>query len=82
MKGQSQLDKKNTAGAHGYSNAKVWASLDDAVPSLRDQPIDLAILGVPPHFRGSTLPEADLDIRLISKYIQQSDYPQSEQSDM
>ncbi|KAK9893495.1 hypothetical protein P389DRAFT_163812 [Cystobasidium minutum MCA 4210] len=64
-KAQLQLDTKIKAGKHGYTQSKVWKSLDEALPDLRDQKIDLAILGIPPHFRGSTQDEADLDLRLI-----------------
>ena len=66
-KAQEQLKLKKSTGCLGYTDSKVWKTLEDALPDLRNERIDLAILGIPPHFRGSILPDADLDMRLISK---------------
>lgn len=68
-KAQSQLKAKASAGTPGYSESKAWKSLDDTVADLKNERIDLAILGIPPHFRGSLLPDADLDLRLIGRPI-------------
>lgn len=64
-KAQVQIDAKLKAGKQGYDNSKVWKDLHEALPDVREKRIDLAILGIPPHFRGSTQPDADLDLRLI-----------------
>lgn len=64
-KAHDQLKAKISAGIPGYAHSKVWKTLDDTVADLKQERIDLAILGIPPHFRGSILPDADLDLRLI-----------------
>ena len=64
-KAQDQINQKKASGALGYSNTRIFKNLDEALPHLRNEKIDLAILGIPPHFRGSILPDADFDLRLI-----------------
>lgn len=55
-------------------HSKFWKNLDEALPDVREQRIDLAILGIPPHFRGSTQPDAGLDLRLIGMSSSSSTY--------
>lgn len=64
-KAHQQVSAKGQQGIPGYSATKVWENIQEASRDLVNQKIDLAILGIPPHYRGSTIQGADLDLILI-----------------
>ncbi|GJN94732.1 hypothetical protein Rhopal_007823-T1 [Rhodotorula paludigena] len=67
VRAEKQIALKNTAGVPGYANAQIWTTPELAGADLgSDRPIDLVIVGAPPHFRGCAAPPADLDLRLLA----------------
>lgn len=63
---QDQIALKIKAGIPGYQNAATWQTPEEAGEALtNDKPVDLVIVGAPPHFRGSTAAPANLDLRLL-----------------
>ena len=67
-KATQQLRAKTAKGIDGYAQAKTWSSLRDALPYLGNTDIDLGILGIPPHFRGTTKSPADTDLQLLGMW--------------
>ena len=67
-KAAEQLAAKAAQGIAGYGKAKTWSSLSEAIPLLKNTHIDLGILGIPPHFRGTTKSPADTDLRLLGAW--------------
>ncbi|GAA5970335.1 hypothetical protein JCM11641_001669 [Rhodosporidiobolus odoratus] len=63
---KQQLALKVKAGIPGYDYAAVWTTPGEAATALgANTPVDLVIVGAPPHFRGCKNPPADLDLRLL-----------------
>ncbi|KAK9311139.1 putative oxidoreductase C terminal-domain-containing protein [Lipomyces starkeyi] len=60
--------KSESTSAASYAGTKFFANLDDALPNVKLQDIDIVILGAPPHFRGTTLPGRNLELELL-KYF-------------
>lgn len=64
---QFQIDLKRDKGIQGYANTKIYKNIQDAA-DIQDIPFDLIIIGVPPHFRGSSQSSADLDLQLLRAF--------------
>lgn len=62
---EKQIAAKNAAGVAGYGSTVTWATPEEAGAAIGAGVVDLAIVGAPPHFRGTAAPPADLDLRLI-----------------
>lgn len=64
---QTRISDKTSAGVAGYSNAQVWATAAQAGQALtQSTAVDLVVVGAPPHFRGCTTPNANLDLQLLA----------------
>ncbi|KAK9242186.1 putative oxidoreductase C terminal-domain-containing protein [Lipomyces tetrasporus] len=60
--------KSESNAAASYTGAKFFANLDDALPYLKLQEIDIFILGAAPHFRGTTIPGRNLELELLKHF--------------
>lgn len=61
--------EKQEAGITGYEDTQICSHASEVALHISDS-IDLLIVGVPPHFRGSVLPPADLELSLLKTFPQ------------